>query len=183
MQRRLREEFETTAMPFLPELLRVATRMCGGRDRAEDLVQETFLQAWRSFARFQTGTNCRAWLYKILMFSHSKQRRSLARQPSLTELDQAGEKALLFDPPTPDVLTAEMVNAAFGRVPEPFRTTMVIVDVEEFTYREAADILDVPIGTVMSRLSRGRKLLRHELAGCAAALNLDTRTRERQGSS
>ncbi len=183
MPRRLREEFDQAALPHLTELLRAATRMCGNRDAANDLVQETFLQAWRSFARFQPGTNCRAWLYKILIFSHSKQRRSLSRQPSMTDLDQAGEKALLFDPPTPDVLSADIVKAAFDRVPEPFRTAIVIVDVEEFTYREAADILDVPIGTVMSRLSRGRKLLRHELAGSAAALDRDDRTLERQGQS
>src|ERR1043165_9802409 len=94
MPRRLREEFDQAALPHLTELLRAATRMCGNRDAANDLVQETFLQAWRSFARFQPGTNCRAWLYKILIFSHSKQRRSLSRQPSMTDLDQAGEKAL-----------------------------------------------------------------------------------------
>ena len=182
MHRRLREEFDHAAMPHLAELRRAATRLCGNRDAADDLVQETYLQAWRSFARFQPGTNCRAWLYKILMFSHSKQRRSWSRQPSMMELDQAGEKALLFDPPTPDVLSADIIKAAFERVPEPFRTAVVIVDVEEFTYREAADILAVPIGTVMSRLSRGRKLLRHELS-CAGALNLDTRTHERQGTS
>src|SRR5689334_11240228 len=122
MARRLREEFDAAAMPHLTELLRAATRLCGNRDAASDLVQETYLQAWRSFTRFQPGTNCRAWLYKILMFSHSKQRRSLSRQPSMTDLDQAGEKALLFDPPTPDVLTADIVKAAFDRIPEPFRT-------------------------------------------------------------
>ena len=125
MQRQLREEFETTAMPHLAELLRAAIRMCGNRAAADDLVQETYLQAWRSFARFQPGTNCRAWLYKILIFSHSKLRRSMARQPSIMELDQAGEKALLFDPPTPDALTAESVKTAFERVPEPFRSAVM----------------------------------------------------------
>jgi len=170
-------------MPFLAEMLRAAIRLCGSRDKAEDLVQETYLQAWRSFERFQTGTNCRAWLYKILMFSHSKQRRSFARQPSTSDLDQAGEAALLFDPPTPDVLTAESVKTAFDGVPEPFRSAVTLVDVDEFSYREASEILAVPIGTVMSRLSRGRKLLRHELVKHAAAMGLDTRKRERQGTS
>jgi len=184
MQRRLREEFEASALPYLQELLRAAMRLCGSRAAAEDLVQEAYLQAWRSFSRFERGTNCRAWLYKILMFSHSRQRRSTARQPQTTHLNEAGDVAVLFDPPTPDALTAASVKAAFDKVPEPFRTAVVLVDVEEFSYREAADILGVPIGTVMSRLSRGRRVLRLELVEQAAAMGLGVGDRrERQGSS
>ena len=110
------------------------------------------------------GTNCRAWLYKILLFTHSAQNRKRARQPFLVDLDAAGETALLVDAPTPDTLTAEAVKAAFDRLPETFRTLVVLVDVEGLTYREAAAALDVPVGTVMSRLSRGRGLLRQDLA-------------------
>lgn len=184
MERRLRDEFEAAALPYLAEMLRAALRLCASRAAAEDLVQETFLQAWRSFSRFERGTNCRAWLYKILMFSHSRQCRSTARQPLTTDLDDAGETALLFDPPTPDALTAASVKAAFDKLAEPFRTAVVLVDVEELSYREAADILGVPIGTVMSRLSRGRRLLRLELVEQAAAMGLDVDgRRERQGSS
>jgi RNA polymerase sigma-70 factor, ECF subfamily len=164
-----REEFDRTALVYAGELLRVAARLCGNADTAEDLVQETYLQAWRSFHRFETGTNCRAWLYKILLFTYAGHRRKRARQPFLIDLDEAGESALLVDVPTPDTLTADAVKAAFDRLPDPFRTLVLLVDVEGLTYREAADALEVPIGTVMSRLSRGRRLLRLELAGHAPA--------------
>src|SRR6187200_1549345 len=102
MARRLREEFDAAALPHVAALLRTATRLCGTRDVAEDLVQETYLQAWRSFGRFEPGTNCRAWLYKILMFSHSRLRRDQSRRPLVTDLDTATESAMLFDPQTPD---------------------------------------------------------------------------------
>jgi RNA polymerase sigma-70 factor (ECF subfamily) len=173
MARQLREEFNDSAMPHLPALLRMAVRLCGARAAAEDLLQETYLQAWRSFHRFEPGTNCRAWLYKILIFNHSRLRRDQSRRPLLTELDAAGESALLFDPPTPDSLTAASVRAAFDSLPEPFRMAVLLVDVEGLTYREAADALDAPIGTVMSRLNRGRRLLRLALVEHAASYGID----------
>jgi RNA polymerase sigma-70 factor (ECF subfamily) len=147
MASRLRDEFDRSALIFLPELVRVASRLCGSRDSADDLVQETYLQAWRSFHRFEPGTNCRAWLYKILLFSHARQQRRLTRRPI-------------------------MVKAAFDSLPQVYRVAVMLVDVEEFSYREAADALDVPIGTVMSRLNRGRRLLRVELAKQAAAFGI-----------
>jgi RNA polymerase sigma-70 factor, ECF subfamily len=159
-----REEFDRAALVHVPELLRVASRLCGSAEAGEDLLQETYLQAWRSFHRFETGTNCRAWLYKILLFTYSAHNRKRARQPFLVELDAASEAALSVDPPTPDTLTAEAVWAAFDRLPENFRTPILLVDVEGLTYREAAEALNTPIGTVMSRLSRGRGLLRLDLA-------------------
>jgi RNA polymerase sigma-70 factor, ECF subfamily len=159
-----RDEFDRVALVHVPELLRFAARLCGSADSGEDLLQETYLQAWRSFHRFEAGTNCRAWLYKILLFTYSAQNRKRARQPFLVDLDAAGETALLIDAPTPDTLTAEAVKAAFDRLPENFRTLVLLVDVEGLTYREAAEALNVPVGTVMSRLSRGRGLLRLQLA-------------------
>jgi RNA polymerase sigma-70 factor (ECF subfamily) len=165
-----REEFDRSALVYLEELLRVATRLCRSAEWAEDLVQETYLQAWRSFHRFEAGTNCRAWLYKILLFTYSSQRRKRARQPFLVDLDVAVEPMLLVDPPTPDTLTAEAVKTAFDRLSEPFRALMLLVDVQGLTYREAAEALNVPIGTVMSRLNRGRRLLRIELAAHAPAV-------------
>jgi RNA polymerase sigma-70 factor (ECF subfamily) len=179
MPRRLREEFNDAALPHLAALLRTATRLCGARDSAEDLVQETYLQAWRSFSRFQPGTNCRAWLYKILMFSHSRVRRDQSRRPLVTDLDAATESALLFDPQTPDTLTVASVKAAFDTLPEPFRIAVLLVDVEGLTYREAAESLDVPIGTVMSRLNRGRRLMRLSLVTEAASYGIDTQERKR----
>ena len=179
MARRLREEFDAAAMPHVPALLRTATRLCGARDAGEDLVQETYLQAWRSFSRFSPGTNCRAWLYKILMFSYSRLRRDQSRRPLVTDLETAGESALLFDPVTPDSLTAASVKAAFAGLPESFRVAVLLVDVEELTYREAAEALDVPIGTVMSRLNRGRRLMRLALVNEAAAYGIDANERKR----
>jgi RNA polymerase sigma-70 factor (ECF subfamily) len=172
MARQLREEFNDMAMPHVAALLRTATRLCGSRDAAEDLVQETCLQAWRSFGRFEPGTNCRAWLYKILIYSHSRLRRDQSRRPVVTSLETASEAALLFDPQTPDTLTATSVKAAFDTLPEQFRIAVLLVDVEQLTYREAADALDVPIGTVMSRLNRGRRLMRLALVDQAAAYGI-----------
>jgi RNA polymerase sigma-70 factor, ECF subfamily len=172
-----RDEFDRAALVHVPELLRFATRLCGSADAGEDLLQETYLQAWRSFHRFAAGTNCRAWLYKILLHTHANQNRKRARQPFLVDLDAAGEAALLVDTPTPDALTGTAVKAAFDRLPEHFRTLVVLVDVEGLTYREAAEALNVPIGTVMSRLNRGRGQLRLELAQHAP----DTSTGARSG--
>lgn len=159
----------------IPELLRAASRLCGSAEAGEDLVQETYLQAWRSFHRFEAGTNCRAWLYKILLYTYSSQNRKRMRQPFLVDLD-AAETALLVEPPTPDTLSVEAVKTAFDRLPETFRTLVVLVDVEGLTYREAAEALDVPVGTVMSRLSRGRGLLRLELARYAPGSSTGVRS-------
>ena len=180
-----RDEFDRAALVHVPELLRVAARLCGSTEAGEDLLQETYLQAWRSFHRFEAGTSCRAWLYKILLFTYSAQNRKRARQPFLVDLDAAGETALIVDAPTPDTLTAQAVKAAFERLPEHFRTLVLLVDVEGLTYREAAEALNVPLGTVMSRLSRGRGLLRLELArhapesstGARSAMDLSARWR------
>src|SRR6185503_3450935 len=114
-------DFEAAAMPHLNDLFRTATRVVGDRSEAEDLVQEAYLQAWRSFHRFEPGTNCRAWLYKILFTCLSRDRRARARQPVVVDLEAATEKALRFDPATPDTLTVDSVNAAFERIPDPFR--------------------------------------------------------------
>ena len=159
-----RDEFDRTALGHVPELLRVASRLCGSSDAGEDLLQETYLQAWRSFHRFEPGTNCRAWLYRILLFTYSAQKRQRTRRPFLVDLDAAGETALGVEVATPDALTTEAVRVAFDQLPEHFRTPVLLVDVEGLTYREAAEVMDVPIGTVMSRLSRGRALLRVALA-------------------
>src|SRR5262245_64097524 len=138
-----REAFDRAALVHVPELLRFASRLCGGVEAAEDLVQETYLQAWRSFHRFAEGTNCRAWLYKILLFTYSAQNRKRARQPFLVDLDAVGETALVVDPPTPDTLTAEAVKAAFDSLTGNLRTLVLQVDDERLTYSETATGLHV----------------------------------------
>lgn len=163
------ESFETEALPHARELLRAATRLAGDRARAEDLVQEVYLEAWRSFHRFQPGTNCRAWLFKILFHKMQHHRRNWFRWRLLDEGEEFLEANLTYTPSIPDHLTDEEILTALDRIPVDFRAAVLLVDVDEFSYKEAAGILEVPIGTVMSRLSRGRRLLREQLAGLAEA--------------
>src|SRR6059036_416260 len=157
------ERFEAEAMPHLNDIFRTATRLLGERARAEDIVQEVYLQAWKSFHRFETGTNCRAWLFKILFHCVNHHRRKWFRFPLLKETEEFLEANLTAAPPVPEHITDEDILAALDRVPADFRSVVLLVDVEEFAYKEASDILAVPIGTVMSRLSRGRKALREHL--------------------
>jgi len=154
------QRFEAEALPHLTDLMRTATRVMGDRGKAEDVVQDAFLQAWKSFGRFQTGTNCRAWLYKIMFHSIHHYRRKWFRLAVVQPLDDYTEATAAYTPPVPEVLTDEDLLAALDKIPGDFRALILLVDVEEFAYKEAADILNVPIGTVMSRLSRGRKLMR-----------------------
>jgi RNA polymerase sigma-70 factor (ECF subfamily) len=162
-----RERFEAEAMPHLDDLFRTAARVMGDRARAEDVVQEAFLQAWKSFDRFETGTNCRAWLFKILFHCVHHHRRRWYRFPLLKEAEEFLEANLPAPTPVPDKLTDADILAALDRISEDFRSVVLLVDVEEFAYKEVADILSIPIGTVMSRLSRGRKALREQLAAVA----------------
>jgi len=174
--------FETEAMPHLNDIFRTATRVLGERGRAEDVVQEVYLQAWKSFDRFETGTNCRAWLFKILFHCVNHHRRKWFRFPLLKENEEFLEANLTYSPPVPDHLTDEEILAALENIPGDFRSVVLLVDVEEFAYKEAADILQIPIGTVMSRLSRGRKLLREQLAGVARSYGIARTAEEGQGA-
>ena len=174
--------FETEAMPHLNDIFRTATRVLGERGRAEDVVQEVYLQAWKSFDRFETGTNCRAWLFKILFHCVNHHRRKWFRFPLLKENEEFLEANLTYSPPVPDHLTDEEILAALEKIPGDFRSVVLLVDVEEFAYKEAADILQIPIGTVMSRLSRGRKLLREQLVDVARSYGIARTAEEGQGA-
>ena len=132
------------------------------------MAQEVYLQAWKSFRRFEPGTNCRAWLFKILFHCVSHHRRRWFRFPVLKETEEFIEANLTSTEPVPEHLTDEDILAALDRIPADFRSVVLMVDVEEFAYKETSEILAIPIGTVMSRLSRGRKLLREQL-GCVAS--------------
>ena len=166
------ERFETEAMPHMNDLYRTAIRMTGDRSRAEDILQEVYLEGWKSFARFEPGTNCRAWLFKILFHCVSHQRQKWWRFPLLKEAEEFLELNLVAATPIPDSLTDEDILAALDRIPADFRAVVLLVDVEEFAYKEVAEILSIPIGTVMSRLSRGRKLLREHLADVARSYGI-----------
>ena len=174
------ERFEAEAMPHLNDIFRTATRILGDRGRAEDVAQEVYLQAWKSFDRFEAGTNCRAWLYKILFHCVNHHRRKWFRFPLLKETEEFIEANLTYTPPIPEHLTDEEIIDALNRIPGDFRAVVLLVDVDEFAYKEAADILGIPIGTVMSRLSRGRKLLREQLTDVARNLGIGKAATEGQ---
>ena len=167
--------FEQEALPHVDRLFRLAMWFERNRQEAEDLVQETMVQALQSFHRFQPGTNCRAWLIAILQHVRSNRRRSRLRAPLMTTGDHLD--VLPSVPPVAHALTDEDLLAALGRLPAPFQEVIVLSDVEELTYKEIAAALGIPIGTVMSRLHRGRALLRGELTPAMAGAG-----RERPGA-
>jgi RNA polymerase sigma-70 factor, ECF subfamily len=166
------DRFETEAMPHLNDIFRTATRILGDRARAEDVAQEVYLQAWKSFHRFEPGTNCRAWLFKILFHCVNHHRRKWFRFPLVKETEEFIEATLTYTEPIPECLTDEDILEALNRIPADFRAVILMVDVEEFAYKDAAEILAIPIGTIMSRLSRGRKLLREQLGAVAQSYGI-----------
>ena len=162
-------EFETIAMPHMNDLYRAARRTLGSQTEAEDVVQETYLQAWKSFRRFEPGTNIRAWMFRIMFHVIQHHRRKAYRLVTLKEEEEFLFEQLTYEPPVPEELCDEDVLAALDRVPEHFRSVILLADVHEFSYKEIQEMLGIPIGTVMSRLSRGRQLLRAYLADYAPA--------------
>jgi len=170
-------EFAALAEQHLDGLYGVALRLTRRKDAAEDLVQETFLKAWRSFHTFQPGSNARAWLYRILMNAYIDTYRKAAREPNIVEHEdveeqyiysrvQASEDLRRQGNPEEEALRRIMdadVEAALAGLPEAFRAPVILADLEEFSYKEIAQILEIPIGTVMSRLFRGRRLLQRAL--------------------
>lgn len=161
------ENFESIAMPYMNDLFRAASSILGSRTEAEDIVQETYLQAWKSFHRFTLGTNCRAWLFKILFHVIQHHRRKWYKLKFVNEQEEILEERLQYEPPVPQDLSDEDILAAFKKLPQQYSEVVLLSDVYEFSYKEIQETLDIPIGTVMSRLSRGRKMLRIHLADFA----------------
>ena len=160
--------FEAEAMPHVDRLFRHAMWLERNRAEAEDLVQETLVQALQSFHRFTRGTNCRAWLVSILHHVRSNRQRKLGRLVIDSNVEERVSSVVPFVPPVPEHLTDEDVLLALRRIPQHYQEEILLCDVEDMTYREIAAALDRPIGTVMSRLHRGRELLRVELARAGA---------------
>ena len=170
------DPFETEALSFLDALYRTGLRMTRSEAEAEDLVQETYIRAFRFRQQFTPGTNLKAWLFRILTNTFINQYRRKAARPETTELDDV-EESILYrhmrdvspgsaspDPEAEliDNTLSSEVKDALEALPEKFRTTLLL-DVEGFSYKEIAEMLDIPIGTVMSRLHRGRKFLQKRL--------------------
>lgn len=155
------QRFEAEAVPHMRALFGSAFRMTRNAHDAEDLVQETYLRAYRSFARFEPGTNIRAWLYTILHRAWTDAFRKRTRSPDTVELTGEGPSV----PPAQDALAAggEDIERALAATAEPFRTAVLLRDVDDFSYDEISRITGVPIGTVMSRIHRGRALVRKAL--------------------
>jgi len=162
------EIFEAEAMMHLDDLFRTAKRLTMNQVDAEDLVQETFMQAWKSFDHYELGTNCRAWLYKILFNKYDHLRRKKYTQAKyFQEADDLIFLSAKYSAPIPEGLTDTEVIAALDKLPDHYRSVVLLADVHEFDYKEVAEVLEIPIGTVMSRLSRARTQLKKTLAGVA----------------
>src|ERR671923_713901 len=182
--RRLAEEardrvrFEEEVLELADQVYRVARRLVGSREEAEDLVQQTYERAFRSWRQYTPGTNLRAWLLRILTNLNIDRGRREQRAPAMQPMEE-GDYFLYNkleesggsddEERVVDRLSQEGVVQALSAVPHDFRDVIVLVDIGDFSYQEAAQILDIPIGTVMSRLHRGRRILKSELAESAVA--------------
>jgi RNA polymerase sigma-70 factor (ECF subfamily) len=163
-----RAAFEVEVLPHAGRLFRLAMWFERNRADAEDVVQETMMQALRSFHRFEPGTNCRAWLTTILQHIVSNRRRAKGRSIVVNDPDDRIAHTVPFVPPVPQHLTDELVLSSLRRLPTVFQEVILLCDVEELSYKQAAEALAIPIGTVMSRLHRGRAQLRSELVAADA---------------
>jgi RNA polymerase sigma-70 factor (ECF subfamily) len=171
------DAFAEQAMDYMPQLYSTALRMTHNASDAEDLVQETYLKAYKGFAGFEQGTNLRAWMFRILTNTYINSYRSKKRRPDETELDgvedfylyrrmgglEAARASRSAEDELMDYFTDADVQAAIDDLPESYRLAVLLSDVEGLSYKEIAEDLDIPIGTVMSRLHRGRKALQKQL--------------------
>jgi RNA polymerase sigma-70 factor, ECF subfamily len=185
-----RREFEATALPHLDALYNMALRITREPSAAEDLVQETCIRAYRFFSRYQRGTNCKAWLFKILKNTSINRFRKTRSQPDAVDfaaIEEHSESCIRLETAdrSPEAMVADArlgtdVRAALTQLPEEFRMVVVLSIVEGHTYKEVAEIMDCPIGTVMSRLFRARKILQEALQAHARERGL---LRERDGGT
>lgn len=170
-----RVRFEEEALALADQVYRVARRLVGTREEAEDLVQETYARAFRAWRQYTPGTNLRAWLLRILTNLNVDRGRKLQRTPDMQPLEEsdyylanrmaesAGENSLDQERVV-ERLSQDSIVTALSSLPHDFRDVVVLVDIGDFSYADASQILEIPMGTVMSRLHRGRRLLKQRLA-------------------
>lgn len=177
-QKQLYADFEKEAIPHMDALFNFALRMTGDSDEADDLVQETYLKAFRFFDKFERGTNCKAWLFRIMKNTYINSYRKTSKEPDKIDYEDVENFYENIKPSSTDsahlekeiydnLLDDELSNA-IAALPEDFRTVIILCDIEGFTYDEIADFVDVPVGTVRSRLHRARKMLFAKLYNYAA---------------
>src|SRR5215475_6233641 len=170
-----RVRFEEEALELSDQVYRVARRLVGTREEAEDLVQQTYERAFRSWRQYTPGTNLRAWLLRILTNLNIDRGRRQQRTPQTSSLDTEAGDYFLYntlesqsenadEERVLERLSQDSIVDALAEVPHDFRDVLVLVDIGDFAYADAAQILDIPIGTVMSRLHRGRRILKKKLA-------------------
>jgi RNA polymerase sigma-70 factor, ECF subfamily len=171
-----RVRFEEEALELSDQVYQVARRLVGSREEAEDLMQETYARAFRSWRSFQPGTNLRAWLLRILTNLNIDRARARQRRPQTEPLEEgdyflynrlaesSGDSQPEEEERVIARLSQDSVVSALAELPHDFRDTVVLVDIGGFSYAEAAQILDIPVGTIMSRLHRGRRILKRQLA-------------------
>ena len=173
---RARVRFEEEALELADQVYQVARRLVGSREEAEDLMQDTYARAFRSWRSYQPGTNLRAWLLRILTNLNIDRARARQRRPQTEPLEEGdyflynrlagsgGDQQPEEEERVLARLSQDGVVAALSELPHDFRDVVVLVDIGGFAYAEAAQILDIPVGTVMSRLHRGRRILKRQLA-------------------
>lgn len=164
--------FESEALPFHVDLYRLAKWLLRNQAEAEDLVQETFVEALRSFHRYKQGTNCRAWLIKIMYHLLSKRRRESSRLRVVGDVNEQISETVATEPAASGEFAGAEVLNALKRLPQHYQEVVILSDVEDLSYKEIADALAIPAGTVMSRLHRGRSLLRADLGSYARSLGI-----------
>jgi RNA polymerase sigma-70 factor, ECF subfamily len=173
-----RVRFEEEALELSDQVYQVARRLAGSREEAEDLVQETYARAFRAWRSFQPGTNLRAWLFRILTNLNIDRGRKIQRSPDTqpleendyflyNKLEESGGDGNSDERKVVERLSQNEAVTALAELPHDFRDVVLLVDLADFTYSDAAQILDIPIGTVMSRLHRGRRMLKRSLAESA----------------
>jgi RNA polymerase sigma-70 factor (ECF subfamily) len=174
-----RVRFEEEALQLSDQVYNVARRLAGSREEAEDLVQETYARAFRAWKSFQPGTNLRAWLFRILTNLNIDRGRRIQRSPDLQPLEESDyflynklqestSETNADESRVVERLSQNDTVTALADLPHDFRDVVLLVDLADFTYSDAAQILDIPIGTVMSRLHRGRRILKRTLADSAS---------------